>query len=59
MKKIDFSNVQEAAEGNRPGEGGYTCRIIKAEDVPDKEYLRSFKDTDVSRRIDFKKENQS
>lgn len=40
MKKIDFSNVQEAAEGNRPGEGGYTCRIIKAEDVPDKEYLR-------------------
>lgn len=40
MKKIDFSSVQEVTESNRPGGGGYLCRIIKAEDVPDKEYLR-------------------
>lgn len=40
MKNIDWSSVQEATEGRRLVPGGYVCGIVKAEDVPDKEYLR-------------------
>lgn len=37
----DWENVKEAAEGrNAPPAGGYVARITKAEDVPEKEYLR-------------------
>lgn len=41
MKKIDMSNVKEAGTGssNRLPAGAYICRIINAEDFPDKEYL--------------------
>lgn len=40
MKSIDWNNVQEATEGRRLAPGGYVCGIVKAEDLPDKEYLR-------------------
>lgn len=41
MKKIKgFSDVQEATESRRLPAGGYVCRIVKVEDVPEKEYLR-------------------
>ena len=39
MKNIDWSNVQEASD-DRLLPGGYVCGIIRAEDVPEKEYLR-------------------
>ena len=39
MKKIDWNAVEEAKDFARLAEGGYVCKIIKVEDVPDKEYL--------------------
>lgn len=39
MKNIDWNNVTEATD-SRLTPGGYVCGIIRAEDVPDKEYLR-------------------
>lgn len=39
MKNIDWNSVQEASD-DRLLPGGYVCGIIRAEDVPDKEYLR-------------------
>jgi hypothetical protein len=40
MKNVDLANVEEAKEYVRLGAGGYICKITKAEDVPDREYLR-------------------
>lgn len=40
MRNIDWSNVQEATESHRLAPGGYVCSIVRAEDLPDKEYLR-------------------
>lgn len=39
MKHIDLSDVQATGEYDKPVPGGYVCRITKATDVPDKEYL--------------------
>ena len=39
MKKIDWDNVQEAAEFARPEPGGYIARIDSVTDVTEKEYL--------------------
>lgn len=40
MKDINLDAVQEAQEFERLGPGGYICGIVRAEDVPEKEYLR-------------------
>lgn len=40
MKNINLDAVQEAQEFERLGPGGYICGIVRAEDVPEKEYLR-------------------
>lgn len=40
MKDINLDAVQEAREFERMGAGGYVCGIVRAEDVPEKEYLR-------------------
>lgn len=40
MKDINLDAVQEAQEFERLGPGGYVCGIVRAEDVPEKEYLR-------------------
>lgn len=40
MKSINLDAVQEAQEFERLGPGGYVCGIVRAEDVPEKEYLR-------------------
>lgn len=40
MKNINLDAVQEAQEFERLGPGGYVCGIVRAEDVPGKEYLR-------------------
>jgi hypothetical protein len=39
MKKIDFSNVQEAKDNKRLVAGGYIAKITHVEDVLPKEYL--------------------
>ena len=39
MKKIDWNAVEEIKEFARLCEGGYVAKIIRVEDVPDKEYL--------------------
>lgn len=39
MRKIDWDNVQEAAEFARPTPGGYIARIDHVEDIVEKEYL--------------------
>lgn len=40
MKNINLDAVQEAQEFERLVPGGYICGIVRAEDVPEKEYLR-------------------
>lgn len=40
MKNIDWNSVDEAQEFSRLPVGGYICGIVRAEDVPEKEYLR-------------------
>lgn len=40
MKNVNWDGVQEATEYSRLAPGGYICRITKATDVPDKEYLK-------------------
>lgn len=40
MQYKDLTNVQAAGEYIKLQPGGYICRIIKAEDVPGKEYLK-------------------
>ena len=40
MKHIDLNDVQEATEFQALPVGGYICGIVRAEDVPDREYLR-------------------
>lgn len=39
MKNINWNNVSEASDA-RLTAGGYVCGIVRAEDVPEKEYLR-------------------
>ena len=39
MRNIDWNSVNEATD-TRLTPGGYICGIVRAEDVPDKEYLR-------------------
>lgn len=39
MKKINWNEVDEAQEFAKLTAGGYVCKVIKVEDVPDKEYL--------------------
>lgn len=40
MKHIDWDNVQEATDFKPLPAGAYICGILRAEDVPEKEYLR-------------------
>lgn len=40
MKSVDLTNVQESGDFQRPEPGAYICTIEKAEDLPDKEYLK-------------------
>ena len=40
MKAIDLTNVQEAGEFTRPTPGAYICGIYKAEDFPEKKYIK-------------------
>jgi len=40
MEYVDLSKVQEASSGGRIPAGGYICRLISVEDVPDKKYLK-------------------
>jgi len=40
MKKVDLTNVKEASSHNNPLPGGYICRLVRVEDVPEKEYLK-------------------
>ena len=40
MKRIDMSNVKEAGDSNRLPAGAYICVIRKAQDFPDREYLK-------------------
>lgn len=40
MKNINLDEVQEAQEFSRLPIGGYICGIVRAEDIPEKEYLR-------------------
>ena len=44
MKQINWKDIDEAQEFVRPGAGGYVCRIVDVEDVPDKEYLLVYLD---------------
>lgn len=39
MKKIDWNAVEEAKDFAKLCEGGYVCKIVRVEDVPEKEYL--------------------
>lgn len=39
MKKINLSNVQDQSDFKRIVAGGYICKIVSVEDVPEKEYL--------------------
>lgn len=39
MKHVNWTAVQESAGFERLPAGGYVCRIISVQDVPDKEYL--------------------
>ena len=40
MKAINLNDVQEAQDFPSLPVGGYICGIVRAEDVPEKEYLR-------------------
>lgn len=40
MKNINWDNVEEVKENSRITAGGYVIGIVKAEDVPEREYLR-------------------
>lgn len=44
MRKVDLTNVQEAGSYERLPAGCYECKIIKVEDVADKEYLKIYFD---------------
>lgn len=44
MKKLNLDNVAEFKEYVNPKAGGYICGIAKAEDVPEKEYLKVYYD---------------
>ena len=48
MRKVDLSKVQEAGSGNykKLPAGGYVIRILKCEDVPDKNRLDFYFDID-------------
>lgn len=39
MKKINWNEIDEAQEFANLTAGGYVCKVIKVEDVPEKEYL--------------------
>lgn len=43
MKKLDLSNVQEFTRFKNPV-GGFICKIVNVQDVPEKEYLKIFYD---------------
>lgn len=40
MKRVDMTEVKEAGSFERPEAGAYACVIRKAEDFPQKEYLK-------------------
>ncbi len=44
MEKINWAEVEEAKDYERVTAGGYVCRIVKVEDVPQKQYLRVYAD---------------
>ena len=44
MKKLNLGNVQEFKDFKSPKAGGYVCGIMRAEDFPDKEYLKVYYD---------------
>jgi len=46
MKNINLDNVEEAKEYKVLPAGGYICRIVLVEDVPDREYLKMEYDID-------------
>lgn len=43
MKKLDLSNIQEFTHFKNPV-GGFICKIVNVQDVPEKEYLKVFYD---------------
>ena len=43
MKKIDLSNIKEFTRFKNPV-GGFICKIVNVQDVPEKEYLKVFYD---------------
>ena len=43
MKHIDLSNIQEFTHFKNPV-GGFICKIVNVQDVPEKEYLKVFYD---------------
>jgi hypothetical protein len=44
MKNINWASVEEPKEYERLVPGGYICRIVKVEDLEDKEYLKIYYD---------------
>ena len=44
MRKVDLTNVQEAGSFERLPAGCYECKIIKVEDVANREYLKIYFD---------------
>lgn len=40
MKSIDWNQVEDVREFDRPSPGGYICQITVAEDIPAKEYIK-------------------
>lgn len=44
MEKINWAEVEEVKDYAKLVAGGYVCRIVKVEDVADKQYLKVFAD---------------
>ena len=44
MRNVNWSNVEEPKEYKKVAPGGYICKIVKVEDVEDKEYLKIYYD---------------
>lgn len=56
MKSVAWREANDIAEGKRLQPGGYICRIVSAEDVPDKEYLKISYDIALGDYKDYWKE---
>ena len=53
---VNFSEVDEAKEfTDRPGAGVYVCTIVKAENVPEKQYIKAYLDIAVGDYLGYGK----